>query len=181
MLRAFQAGLRSIRAFIIVGLLATLLHFIILKFLLMGETPPHIAIANTIAYLCSLGVSYIGNRYFVFDGKRNHLSGFVTLAFGYLIAMSVHTGIMVGLVEGGLMQAMNSWLAPVGGQLLLDIWFWLLNLMPESWAAALQGTTRLSMSTNAAFIFASGVAAVMTYLWNRLVVFQPKPLGETAS
>ena len=176
MLRKVLSTLRSFRAFIIVGLIATLIHYVVLKLLMGGDSAMPLILANILGYCSALIVSYTGNRYFVFEAKRGHLNGFAVLVVGYLIVLAIHTGIIVGLTDGAIMETMNSWLAPFGGQLLLNMWFGIVNFLPPSWSANLTGETGLSMSTTAAFFFASGAAAVLTYGWNRFVVFQPKQL-----
>ena len=168
---------RSIGGFVLVGLLATLWHYGVLKLLTSGAITLPLALANVIGYCSALMISYTGNRYFVFTGKRGHMDGFTWLAVGYLIALCVHTGIMIGLTGGDLLSAFDSWLAPYGGWLIVDIWTGILSVLPHNLSSLMQGETPLSVSTTLAFLCACFVSSLLTYCWNRFVVFQPKQVS----
>ena len=167
--------LRSLRAFAAVGILATLVHYVILEALLKTGAIPSLALANAIGYCSALVVSYTGNRYFVFDGKRGHLDGFFILVIGYLLVLALHTGLILGLTGGQIISTLEGPLAPVGGSFLTGIWYGLLDTFPAGLTEFLIGDNRTQLSTTPAFLAASGTAAVVTYFWNRLVVFQIKP------
>ena len=171
--------IRSVAAFVVVGLVATLWHYGMLKLLTGGIVSLPLAVANVAGYCSALMISYLGNRYFVFTAKRNHLDGFFLLALGSLIAIALHTGLVVGLAEGSLLGAFDSWLAPYGGRLVVDTWTGFFSLLPQGWSQVLQGETPLSLSTTAAFICATFASSVLTYAWNRFVVFQPKHADAT--
>lgn len=67
--------------FVVNGLAATAVHFAVLT---VGVEMLHIplaAIANLIAAIVGISVSFLGNRYFVF---RNHTSSIITQARGFL-------------------------------------------------------------------------------------------------
>ncbi len=166
--------LRSFRNFALVGIVATIVHYLVLILLISGNVIQSLVVANMLGFCSAIFVSYAGNRFFVFDGKHGHLSGFIALAAGALTAAGIHTGLLVGLTEGQVFTFLGGPMSALGGQVLIDLWRGVLAVLPEFVAQNLVGQTPLSMSTTAAFFIASGVAAVLTYCWNRFVVFQSK-------
>lgn len=91
--KRIQAPMRAVRqigSFGLVGVAATLLHAAVFS---ISTTALQIEpqLANVIAFLCALPVSYIGNMYLTF-GRRPKLSRFLVTAFaGYALnAANVH-------------------------------------------------------------------------------------------
>ncbi len=159
--------IRSIGAFIIVGILATIVHFVVLKSLLASDLVSALWLANLMAFFCSLVVSYIGNHFFVFAKKRNHLEAFGVLLTGYTMAMLINTAVLVGLARGMIFTFFYGPAEAYGGGPLMALWRYLAETFP------FLGDNQ-AMSTNAAFIVATGTSAFITYMWNRFVVFQTR-------
>ena len=165
---------RSFQAFLLVGIAATIVHYAVLQTVLKSGVTESLAYGNMLGFCSGLIISYTGNRFLVFDGKRSHLSGLLWLLAGYFVVMLIHTGLIVGLAEGGLFRFLSGPAATFGGALLLSIWDGVLTLLPSGLVKSLTGETTRELSTTAAFLVATGTAAVLTYCWNRFVVFQPK-------
>ena len=165
---------RSLRAFALVGIAATLVHYLVLIILVNTYIVPSVALANILGFSASISVTYLGNRFFVFQGKRGHLHGFVLLLIGYLFVMTLHTGMMVGLTQGYIFEFLAGPAGNFGGDLLLGIWSGIIDLIPAGIAGLMTGDDTMSTSTTLAFLAASGLAAIINYCWSRFVVFEHK-------
>ncbi|MGY8564858.1 GtrA family protein [Stenotrophomonas rhizophila] len=90
-----RADLRQLLRYVINGLVATAVHFAVLSLLVEVVRVPSKGVANLLAAAVAIGVSFLGNRYFVFAATQARASGqlwrFVLLYAG------------IALVNGGLM------------------------------------------------------------------------------
>ncbi|WP_306252925.1 GtrA family protein [Parvularcula sp. IMCC14364] len=163
---------KSLGAFAMVGIAATLVHYLILMVLMETGLVTSLAAANLLGFGGGLLISYLGNHYFVFDGGRSHVHGFALMVAGYIIVMLLHTGLMIGLTQGQIFTFLQGPVASVGGEALIGLWQWFISIMPAWLSPHLVGDTSLTTSTTIAFIASSGTAAVLTYCWNRFIVFK---------
>lgn len=172
MMQEIVATLKSLRGFAVVGLLATLTHYTVLKSLQLSGIVDSLAVMNVIGFCASISISYIGNRFFVFEAKHNHLRSAFYLLIGYLAVMVIHTSLLVGLTNGSVIHLLEGPLHYIGGGVLVWFWKFLIESLPLGSGALLVDQSYDRFSTTAAFLLATSIAACLNYLWNRLVVFQ---------
>ena len=165
---------KPVATFIVVGVLAALIHYVVLMVLINTALPNHLGLANIIGFCSAILVSYSGNRFFVFEGKRSHKSSFFIMLIGYLISMWASTLVLVGLVEGVILNGLSGSLAPFGGSFIVALWQWVHDILPSPMASFFFQKESINFTPTAGFLAATFVAAVMNYLWNRFVVFQKR-------
>ncbi|MCI5046285.1 MAG: GtrA family protein [Aquisalinus sp.] len=170
--------LSSLGAFALVGIAATIVHYLVLMLLLKTGLVASLIAANLLGFAAALLVSYIGNHVYVFDGGRSHVQGFAIMVAGYLGVMAFHTTLMIGLTEGQIFAFLQGPAAPFGGAALLGLWYGVLDILPAWLSQHMAGDTPLTTSTTIAFLASSGSAAVLTYCWNRFIVFKPMASTE---
>ncbi len=165
-------ALPDIGRFLLTGLIATLVHYVILRILLVLSLP--LLPANVIGFSFALLVSYSGNRYFVFTAKYDHLKSFTGLALGAIIAAALHTSLLVGLADGIILSFLDGPAHNWGGGIVMVIWEIFLRLIPEAFSNQIVINRPYELTTGFAFIIACAFAALLTYFWNRNIVFQPQ-------
>lgn len=164
------------RGFAVVGIIAAIAHYIVLRLLQSSGLIPSLALMNMIGFGTGTLVSYLGNRFFVFDAKHSHVRGFLYMLAGYVAAMLTHTGLMVSLTNGSLYSFLDGPARVAGGGFLVWVWQAMINLTPPSLHHFLYEGNAANFSTVSAFLASTSVSASMTFLWNRLVVFDQKPV-----
>ena len=85
--------------FIVVGLAATLVHFLMILALVdvlgwMGPTA-----ATGIGSVIGISVSYLGNHRFVFNAQGQHAHYALRFVFTYLVVTGIHTSLMYLFTE----------------------------------------------------------------------------------
>ncbi len=165
-------GLPDLGKFVLTGLTATLVHYIALRLLLLASLP--LAAANIIGFITALFISYYGNRYFVFEAKYNHLKSFTGLATGAIIAAGLHTTLLVGLTDGSILSFLNGPAYNWGGSFFIAIWEFILHITPEFLRSLLIQKNIFQFTTGFAFIVACGSATLITYFWNKYLIFKPQ-------
>ena len=96
-----EAG-RIVR-FILNGLFATAVHFGVLAGLIEGAGMGSAAIANALAAVCGIAVSYAGNRTFVLRSRAPHRRAGARFLACYAAIVSLHGGAMALWADlGGL-------------------------------------------------------------------------------
>ena len=96
-----EAG-RIVR-FILNGLFATAVHFGVLTGLIEGAGLGSAAVANALAAVCGIAVSYAGNRTFVLRSRAPHRRAGTRFLACYAAVVSLHGGAMALWADiGGL-------------------------------------------------------------------------------
>ncbi len=96
-----EAG-RIVR-FILNGLFATVVHYGVLAGLIEGAGLASAAIANALAAVCGIAVSYAGNRTFVLRSRAPHRRAGTRFLACYAAVVSLHGGAMALWADiGGL-------------------------------------------------------------------------------
>lgn len=96
-----EAG--RIARFILNGLFATAVHFGVLAGLIEGAGLGSAAIANALAAVCGIAVSYAGNRTFVLRSRAPHRRAGTRFLACYTAVVSLHGGAMALWADiGGL-------------------------------------------------------------------------------
>ena len=160
-------ALPAIARYLLVGVAATLVHYFVLKALLLLGTS--VAIANPIGFLIALNVTYFGNRYFAFTAKFGHMKSFLGVAFGAVAGAFLHTATLIGLTNGMLIEFITKHIGFLGA-----LWQWILDALPSGISGALIAQSPAHLSTGFAFLIACFAAMLLTYSWNRYVVFQQR-------
>jgi len=89
--------------FVLNGLFATAVHFGVLAGLVEGAGMGSAALANTLAAVCGITVSYAGNRSFVLRSRAPHRRAGVRFLACYAAVVSLHGGAMALWADiGGL-------------------------------------------------------------------------------
>lgn len=91
------SGMRAeVLRYIVNGIFATLVHFAVLVFCIEVLTFPLAALANLVAVMAGITVSFLGNRYFVFHHHTGTMTRqavrFVALYAGIAL---IHAGILL--------------------------------------------------------------------------------------
>ncbi len=171
--RWFWPKLRALPPFVrflFTGILATLVHYVVLRMLLAAGLS--MGPSNVLGFVTALMVTYIGNRYFVFEARRGHVSSFAGVAAGAVTGAFIHTSLMIGFTSGAVLSFLAGPAADFGGRGLIFFWQQVLTLVGEQLAGVMTGESLLELSTGFSFVIASGTVAVLTYCWNRFVVFK---------
>ena len=93
--RVFRFGLN--------GLFATAVHYAVLAGLVEGAGMGSAAVANTVAAVCGIAVSYVGNRSFVLRSRAPHRRAGVRFLVCYAAIVALHGGAMALWADfGGL-------------------------------------------------------------------------------
>ena len=96
-----EAG--RILRFVLNGLFATAVHYGVLAGLIEGAGMGSAAIANALAAICGIAVSYTGNRSFVLRSRAPHRRAGVRFLACYAAVVSLHGGAMALWADiGGL-------------------------------------------------------------------------------
>lgn len=96
-----EAG--RILRFVLNGLFATAVHYAVLAGLVEGAGMASAAIANTLAAVCGIAVSYIGNRSFVLRSRAPHRRAGLRFLACYAAVVTLHGGAMALWADlGGL-------------------------------------------------------------------------------
>ncbi len=76
--------------FVLNGLLATAVHYLTLVLLVEGAELSIVWVANTMATAVGVGVSYLGNRSYVFRSAAPHMSALPRFLASYGIVFALH-------------------------------------------------------------------------------------------
>lgn len=87
-------GLQGLR-FVIVGIVATLTHFLVVVGLMDGLSFPLASVANVIGVVLGSTVSYLGNFFWTFRAAGHHLARVTRFAVVYGIIFSLNGLIML--------------------------------------------------------------------------------------
>lgn len=90
-----RADLRQLLRYVVNGLVATAVHFAVLTFLVEVAHLPSKGAANLLAAMVAIGVSFLGNRYFVFAATQARATGQL---WRFVLLYAV-----IALLNGGLM------------------------------------------------------------------------------
>lgn len=90
-----RTELRQFSRFVINGLAATAIHFMVLSLLVEVLHVASKGAANALAALCGIAASFAGNKWFVFAASRGHAGG---QAVRFLLLYGA-----LALLSGGLM------------------------------------------------------------------------------
>ncbi len=80
--------------FVLNGLFATAVHYAALAGLIEGADMASAALANALAAVCGIAVSYAGNRNFVLRSRAPHRRAGPRFLAGYAAVVSLHGGAM---------------------------------------------------------------------------------------
>ena len=89
--------------FVLNGLFATAVHYAVLAGLVEGAGMASAAVANALAAVCGIAVSYFGNRSFVLRSRAPHRRAGPRFLAGYAAVVALHGGAMALWADlGGL-------------------------------------------------------------------------------
>lgn len=80
--------------FVLNGLFATAVHYAVLAGLVEGAGMASAAVANALAAVCGIAVSYFGNRSFVLRSRAPHRRAGPRFLAGYAAVVALHGGAM---------------------------------------------------------------------------------------
>ncbi len=109
----------------LVGVAATLVYFLLgLFFVYIMDLP--VLVGNTLAYVLSFAISYIGQSKWTFQASGSHARMLPRFAATQLFGLGLNSLIVEGLVRLGLPYAIDMFIAaatvPVAVYLICKIW-----------------------------------------------------------